>query len=168
MRTTSIKHLLIFIIVFSLVNSTNASDKKQTPLILLSIDGFRYDYVEKYQPPNLSAMIKSGVRAERMLPIYPSKTFPNHISLVTGMYPSNHGIVHNSFYDKELDDVYKMGKAFSEPKWMQATPLWIHAERHGVKSASYFWPESDSTLEGLAASYSYQYNKKTPYIKRVN
>jgi len=167
---TKIKVTSLFVICILLTISLHpliAKEKKSTPLILISIDGFRYDYIEKYQPPNLLALIKNGVRAERMIPSYPTKTFPNHITLVTGMYPSNHGIVNNSFYDEQLDDIYKMGKAFTEPKWMQGTPLWIHAERHGVKSACYFWPESDSRLEGLAASFSYKYNKQTPYSERI-
>ncbi len=158
--------LLILILLTSCTTNTNNSNN--IPLILISIDGFRYDYIEKYQPPALLSIIENGVRAERMEPVYPSKTFPNHISIITGMYPSKHGIVHNSFFDPSLNDIYKMGKAFDNPKWIQGTPLWIHAERHGVKSASYFWPESDSTLEGISASYSYKYNKKTPYEKRIN
>ena len=160
----------IFILSISTVNSSslNSYNEETTPLILISIDGFRYDYIEKHQPPALLSIIKNGVRAERMKPVYPSKTFPNHISIITGMYPSKHGIVHNSFFDHSLNDIYKMGKAFDNPRWIQGTPLWIHAERHGVKSASYFWPESDSTLEGISASYSYKYNKKTPYKKRIN
>ena len=139
-----------------------------TPVVLISIDGFRYDYFEKYQPPHLLELIRTGVRATRMLPVYPSKTFPNHISIVTGMYPSNHGIVHNKFYDRDLDDIYTMGKAFDEPKWMQGTPLWIHAERNGMKTASYFWAESDSTLQGISATYSYKYDKQRPYQDRVD
>lgn len=160
--------IAIFTIFSFSVTAKEIPHEEVTPLILISIDGFRYDYVEKYEPPNLLQMIKNGVRAERMIPSYPSKTFPNHITIVTGMYPSNHGIVHNSFYDKELDDVYKMGKAFFEPKWIQGTPLWIHAEKNGVKSASYFWPESDSTLQNTSASYSFKYNKQTPYQNRIS
>ncbi|PCI72363.1 MAG: alkaline phosphatase family protein [Gammaproteobacteria bacterium] len=171
---TKITNLTLLAFLFALSISTanssnlNSYNKKSTPLILISIDGFRYDYIEKYQPPTLLSLIKNGVQAEKMNPIYPSKTFPNHITLVTGMYPKNHGIVHNSFFDESINDIYRMGKAFDNPKWMQGTPLWIHAERHGVKSASYFWPESDSKLEGISASYSYKYNKKTPYGERIN
>jgi len=139
-----------------------------TPVVLISLDGFRYDYIEKYQPPHLLELIRTGVRATKMLPVYPSKTFPNHISIVTGMYPSNHGIVHNKFYDRELDDVYAMAKAFDEPKWMQGTPLWIHAERNGMTTASYFWPESDSKLQNISSTYSYKYDKQRPYQERID
>ncbi|PHS18935.1 MAG: alkaline phosphatase family protein [Kangiella sp.] len=159
--------LLVFLFAFSM-GAVKSVNKEATPLILISIDGFRYDYIEKYKPPTLLSLIENGIHAEKMNPIYPSKTFPNHISIVTGMYPSNHGIVHNKFYDRSLNDEYRMGKAFDNPLWMQGTPIWIHAERHGVKTASYFWPESDSKLEGISASYSYKYNKKTPYEKRIN
>ncbi len=160
--------LLLLFIVTACTHKKITQNENVNPVVLISLDGFRYDYIEKYQPPNLLKLIKNGVRAERMLPSYPSKTFPNHISIVTGMYPSKHGIVHNTFYDRELNDVYKMGKAFSEPKWMQGTPLWIHAERNGMTTASYFWPESDSTLEGLSASYSYKYDQQKPYQDRID
>jgi len=146
--------LVLMLLLFSIVSCAQKEivpENTINPVVLISLDGFRYDYIEKYQPPNLLALINTGVRAERMVPVYPSKTFPNHISIATGMYPSKHGIVHNEFYDRKLNDVYAMGKAFKQPKWMQGTPIWIHAERNGITSASYFWPESDSTLEGISS-----------------
>ena len=143
-------------------------DSSRNPVILFSLDGFRYDYLEKYPAPHLNALARDGVRAEQMYPSYPSKTFPNHISIVTGMYPANHGLVHNNFYDAELDDVYRMGKARKEPRWLQGTPLWIHAEKQGVRTAAYFWPESDATIDGHAASHSFAYNQSTPYQARID
>ena len=143
-------------------------DAGHNPVILFSLDGFRYDYLEKYPAPHLNALAKGGVRAEQMYPSYPSKTFPNHISIVTGMYPANHGLVHNKFYDAELDEVYRMGKARKEPRWLQGAPLWILAEKQGVRTAAYFWPESDATIDGHAASHSFAYNQSTPYQDRID
>ena len=160
--------ILLLFIIASCAQTQTAHNKNVNPVVMISLDGFRYDYIKKYQPPNLLRIIKTGVRAERMLPVYPSKTFPNHISIATGMYASNHGIVHNEFYDRELNDIYTMGKAFQQPKWMQATPLWIHAERNGMTTASYFWAEADSTLEGLSSTYSYKYDKHRPYQQRID
>jgi len=160
--------MLVFALsIFSLPSQALGSDAKN-PVILISLDGFRYDYIEKYNAKNLKALARDGVRAERMQPSYPSKTFPNHITLVTGKYPSNHGLVHNSFYDEQLNDVYKMGKAKQQPLWLWGKPLWVLAEQNNVRSATYFWPESDAKIEGVLPSYYFPYNKSTPYQDRIN
>lgn len=138
------------------------------PVVLISIDGFRYDYLDKYHAPSLRAIAKQGIRAERMLPSYPSSTFPNHLSIITGMYPARHGVVHNTFYDRKLNDVYTMGKAKQQPLWLQGTPLWTLAEQHGLRAATYFWPESDAKLRGILPSYYFPYDKSTPYQQRID
>ncbi|MBL4827469.1 MAG: alkaline phosphatase family protein [Spongiibacteraceae bacterium] len=84
------------------------------------------------------------------------------------MYPSNHGLIHNQFYDRQLDDVYKMGKAQQQPLWLQATPLWTYAEQHQVRTATYFWPESDAEVDGVLPTYYFPYNKLTPYQERID
>lgn len=150
------------------LTATCQAAKPKTPLILISLDGFRYDYIEKYNAKNILEIAQQGVRAERMQPSYPSKTFPNHITLVTGMYPSRHGLVHNSFYDPALDDVYKMGKAKQQPLWLQGTPLWVLAEKNNLRSATYFWPESDAKIDGVLPSYYFPYKKSTPYQDRID
>ncbi|WP_416308097.1 ectonucleotide pyrophosphatase/phosphodiesterase [Neptunicella sp. SCSIO 80796] len=137
-------------------------------VILFSLDGFRFDYLDKYSAPNLNKLAASGVRAEKMRPGYPSVTFPNHISLVTGKYPAHHGLVHNTFYDQPLDDIYKMGKAAQNPDWLQATPLWVLAEQQDVRSATFFWPESDAKIQGTLPSYYFHYDKATPYQQRID
>jgi predicted AlkP superfamily pyrophosphatase or phosphodiesterase len=170
---TPLSLLRSFIIVIFLLSiflspfQVQGSDIKN-PVILISLDGFRYDYIEKYNTKHLKALARDGVRAEKMQPSYPSKTFPNHITLVTGKYPSNHGLVHNRFYDEQLDDVYSMGKAKQQPLWLWGKPLWILAEQNNVRSATYFWPESDSKIEGILPSYYYPYNKSTPYQDRID
>ena len=89
-------------------------------MILISFDGFRHDYVQKYPTPNFDQFITNGVAAEAMIPSYPSKTFPNHYTIVTGMYPNNHGLVDNNFYDSELDIRYSIGnrKVVENPAFM--------------------------------------------------
>ncbi len=155
------------LLIVSLSAACRASEES-TPLVLISLDGFRFDYIEKHDAKNIQAIAQQGVRAERMQPSYPSKTFPNHITLVTGMYPSRHGLVHNSFYDPDLKDVYKMGKAKQQPLWLQGTPIWIYAEKNNLRSATYFWPESDAKIDGLLPSYYFPYNKSTPYQDRID
>src|SRR5689334_17557923 len=95
---------LIFLSCVHLVSA-----QKETPyVILVSFDGFRHDYVEKLNLPNFKAFIKKGTQAEAILPCFPSLTFPNHYSLVTGMYPGTHGLVDNGFYDSARNTVYRM------------------------------------------------------------
>jgi len=87
---------VIFLLVIVVSGSVYGKAAKST-VILLSIDGFAYDYLSKYQPKNILAFANSGVKA-KLLPVYPSKTFPNHLSIITGVYPAKHGIIHNKFY----------------------------------------------------------------------
>ncbi|MBN2844198.1 MAG: alkaline phosphatase family protein [Sedimentisphaerales bacterium] len=84
--------------------TTAAAPHPKHPLVLISLDGFRYDYMDKYTAPNLKKLAKTGVRAVKMRPSYPSVTFPNHITLVTGQYPEHHGIIHNNFYSAQQND----------------------------------------------------------------
>ena len=89
-------------------NSSNNYLEPSTPLILISIDGFRWDYFDKADTPNFDKVINNGIQAEGLKTVYPSKTFPNHISIITGNYPSNHGIISNYFYDPSFDEYYYM------------------------------------------------------------
>ncbi|NME69415.1 alkaline phosphatase family protein [Flammeovirga aprica] len=142
--------------------------KPENTVILVSIDGFRYDYSEKYNTPNLNKIAKDGVKAKSMIPAYPSKTFPNHYSIVTGMYPQNNGLVHNNFYDPEREQHYKVGLGKKDGSWFKGTPLWNLAEQQGQKSATFYWPVSDARVEGMTPSYYFKYNKPTPYFERVD
>jgi predicted AlkP superfamily pyrophosphatase or phosphodiesterase len=148
----------------------NTLVKKQTktPVILISIDGFAQHYLTQYPTPNLHKLIKKSLIAKALLPIYPSKTFPNHLSIVTGVYPNKHGIIHNKFYDRKLNKLYHLGAGKEQPKWLKAKPVWTRAEQHNIKSAIYFWPESEAKVDGVLPTYVMPYNKKTPNLIRVN
>src|ERR1700750_48793 len=89
------------------------------PLILISIDGFRWDYLEKFPAPTLRSLAAAGVHMPRLIPCFPSKTFPNHYSLVTGLRPEHHGIVSNYFFDPELNDSFNKGRLAdnADPRW---------------------------------------------------
>lgn len=136
--------------------------------ILISIDGFRYDYIEKHNAKNLQKLAEAGVRAKKTYPVFPSKTFPNHLSIVTGTHPNKHGILHNTFYDRELEATYKKGIGHKQPHWVQALPIWTLAEINNIKTATYHWPESEARIYGTTPSYFYFYNKKTPYRQIIN
>ncbi|MCH1920000.1 ectonucleotide pyrophosphatase/phosphodiesterase [Shewanella sp. A3A] len=165
------KLLLAMMAVAAMSVSTGvaqAKDSKQQPtVVMISIDGFRWDYIEKHHANNLAAIAKHGVRAEQMRPQYPTKTFPNHISLATGLYPTHHGIVDNDFCDKERQQCYKMGMGLKDSTWLNGTPLWNLAEMNGVKAATYFWPESDARINGMTPSYYYHYSKQADYHARI-
>src|SRR6201995_96763 len=119
--------LLYSLTAFSQVDTTqqiipgrkNSVEQEQKPyVILISADGFRYDYAEKYKADHLLALASEGVKAESMIPSFPSVTFPNHYSMVTGLYPSHEGLVNNSFYDRNLKRFYSYkGKTASEGTW---------------------------------------------------
>jgi predicted AlkP superfamily pyrophosphatase or phosphodiesterase len=134
-----------------------AYSKTASPIvILLSIDGFSYGYLNKHQPSNILALGKSGVTA-KLQPVYPSKTFPNHLSIITGSYPINHGISNNTFYSPTLDEKYSLGAGKNNSAWLTADPFWTVVEQQGLKSAVYFWPESEA--KGKQPTYNIPFNK---------
>lgn len=142
-------------------------DLKPT-VILLSLDGFRYDYLDKYQPPTLNQLAKNGVRAKWMIPSFPTKTFPNHYTVATGLYPSNHGIVENNVYDYGV--VFSMSKReeVENPRWWLGEPIWVTAEKQGQIAASYFFPGSETLIKGEQPTIWRRYNGDVPNTMRVD
>jgi predicted AlkP superfamily pyrophosphatase or phosphodiesterase len=149
----------------------NAEATLQKPyVILISADGFRYDYFKKYNTQNLLQIASEGVWAKKgMHPSYPSITFPNHYSIVTGMYPSHHGIVDNIFYDSIRKEMYKIGtKTVTDGSWYKGIPLWALAENQGMLSASLFWVGSESEIANKRPTYWYRYHEKFNDNEKVN
>ncbi len=140
-------------------------------VVLVSLDGFRYDYPSKYRAKNLLAMAARGANAlEGMIPSYPSVTFPNHYTIVTGLYPDHHGIVANFFYDPARKENYSYTnpKTSGDGSWYSGTPLWVLAEQQGMRAASFFWPTSDAEIQGKRPSYYIApYDDNFPDEKRV-
>ena len=145
----------------------HASDRK---VLLVSLDGFRADYITRPPAVRLRALAAAGVRAERLVPSFPSKTFPNHYTLVTGLYPEHHGIVANAMYDSVI------GKRFTiadtavthDPRWWGGEPFWTTAERQGKKAASFFWVGSDIQIKGHVPTWYRTYDVAVPDDERVN
>lgn len=127
-------------------NAATAAPDPRQPVILISIDGFRPDYLDKGITPTLNQMKATGASA-RMRPSFPTKTFPNHYTLVTGLRPDRHGIVGNSMIDpRRPGQMFSLGDARQSLDpfwWTQAEPIWITAEKAGVRSATMFWPGSE-------------------------
>jgi predicted AlkP superfamily pyrophosphatase or phosphodiesterase len=149
---------------------TNSPRQQQKPyVILISADGFRYDYAEKHHAKNLLAFSGKGVRAASMIPSYPSLTFPNHYSIVTGLYPSHHGLVDNYFYDQGAEKYYSMRdrKEVEDGKWYGGTPLWVLAEQQQMLTASFYWVGSEAAIQGMFPTYYYRYNDSMAVDRRI-
>lgn len=153
----------------NLLTKNDPSQYKKPYVILISADGFRADFIEKYEASFLQTISKKGVRAKYMQPSYPSVTFPNHYTIVTGLYPSHHGLVDNTYLDVATGKQYSMGnkKMVSEGKWYGGTPLWVLAEQQKMISASFFWVASEADIQGIKPTYHYIYNEQTTIGKRI-
>lgn len=143
-----------------------------TPVILISIDGFRADYLDRGVTPTLKALADGGARAERMLPSFPSLTFPNHYTLVTGLVPDHHGIVNNSFEDPALPDGrFRIGSkavVLDRKSWDQATPIWVTAEKAGLRTGTEFWPGSEADIQGVRPSRYTAFDQSVTSDARVD
>jgi predicted AlkP superfamily pyrophosphatase or phosphodiesterase len=149
-------------------NATEHYDKPY--VILISADGFRYDYADKYKAKNLQQLRRSGVKAKSMIPSFPSVTFPNHYSIATGLYPSHHGLVYNQFYDRNKKSTYKLGDrtVVEDGSWYGGTPLWVLAEKQGMLSASYHFVGTEAPIQGLFPTYWYRYSSNTDIDYRID
>ncbi len=144
---------VLCLVLFALLlpSSTRAAEPV---VILLSWDGTRHDFPERTSLPALERMAREGTRAERLTPVFPTNTFPNHVALVTGTYVDRHGIVGNSFHDRGRGTFYYSDDA----SWIEAEPLWVTAERQGVRAGVFFWVGSETDWNGIGASY-----RKAPF-----
>lgn len=143
--------------------------RQQPYVVLISIDGFRYDYASKYGANHIAQLGQEGARAKSMIPAFPSKTFPNHYTLVTGLLPGNHGLVSNTFYSREKKEWYSIGKkaAVTDGSWYGGVPLWVLAEQNDMLSASFFWVGSEATIRGYKPTYCYAYDGRVPNEYRL-
>ncbi|HEX8736040.1 MAG TPA: ectonucleotide pyrophosphatase/phosphodiesterase [Pyrinomonadaceae bacterium] len=159
--------LCAFTVKIPVLAQKPVKDLKPT-VILISLDGFRYDYLEKYKPPVLNKLAGSGVRAKWMIPSFPTKTFPNHYTIVTGLYPAHHGIVENNIYD--FGTVFTMSKReeVQNSRWWLGEPIWVTAEKQGQIAASYFWVGSEAAIEGKQPTFWRAWNGRVPAEMRVD
>jgi predicted AlkP superfamily pyrophosphatase or phosphodiesterase len=149
--------------------SNRADQLKKPYVILISADGFRYDLADKYQAKNLIRLSSSGVAADYMQSVFPTLTFPNHYSIITGEYPGHNGIVDNSFFDPARDQIYTMGnkKAVEDSSWYGATPLWVLAEKQSMLTASFYWVGAEAAIQGVRPTYYYKFNSLIPMKDRI-
>ncbi|MEX6687316.1 ectonucleotide pyrophosphatase/phosphodiesterase [Danxiaibacter flavus] len=150
--------------------SNSVEQQKKPYVILISADGFRYDLADKYNAENLKRLRSNGIAAASMKPSFPSLTFPNHYTIATGLYPSHHGLVDNTFYDKKKDITYSIGnrKAVADSSFYGGTPLWVLAEKQHMISASFYWVGSETAVQGVRPTYYYLYNTDIDIDTRIN
>lgn len=152
-------------------NRVNSKEQEAKPyLILISADGIRHDYLEKYQPVFLNTMSKEGVLATYMSPSYPSVTFPNHYTIVTGMIPPHHGLVGNNMFNPENGERYSLrnSKTVTSSDWYAGVPIWSLAESQSMLSACYYWPGSEAEIAGYLPSYYYAYAEDKGVEERIS
>ncbi|GMR14338.1 MAG: ectonucleotide pyrophosphatase/phosphodiesterase [Gemmatimonadota bacterium] len=139
-------------------------------VVLISIDGFRHDYLDLFDVPNLRRIVDGGVRAEAMIPVFPLKTFPNHYSIATGMYPARHGLINNRFYDPERDESYFFldRDKVADGTWYGGEPLWVLAEQRGMVSAAFFWVGTEADVRGVRPTHWRDFDGSVPNSDRVD
>ncbi len=134
------------------------------------MDGFRSDYIERVETPHLDRVIAGGVRAEGLIPPFPSKTFPGHYTLVTGLYPGHHGIISNNMRDPGWPEEFGLDRRreVENGRWWGGEPIWVAAQRQGLRSAVYFWPGSEAAVQGVRPTHWYEFDASVPFEARVD
>ena len=158
-----------YIILFLIIHTVYASDSDEY-VLLISMDGFRYDYLDKANTPNFDKLVNTGVSAKALIPVFTSKTFPNHYSIATGMYAENHGLIANTFFANDLNKQYSIRdrNAVENGAFYGGEPIWVTAESQNVISASYFWVGSEAVIKGQQPTYWKKYNQKVSFESRID
>lgn len=165
---------LILILIALLTAGTPAlAQTPKRPVILIGIDGFRADYLQRGITPNLSRLAAEGVTAEGgMRPSFPTVTFPNFYTLATGLHPDHHGLVYNAMRDPSLPGrTFTLGnraEVMDRVWWDAAEPIWVTAERQGLRTATMFWPGSEAAIRGVRPTYWVPFEQTVPSAARVN
>lgn len=159
------------VLLAGLLKAEEAKPVRPAPLLLISLDGFRSDYCELYpeQTPNLRRLRDEGASLRALIPAFPTNTFPNHYSIVTGLRPAHHGIINNHFFDPSVGRFFHSNQPASnhEERWWGGEPIWITARRQGRVSACYFWPGSEVAIGGLRPNYWKPYDYSVPFEQRL-
>ncbi len=168
LRNQFLGSLALLLIALSASAADRITDLRPT-VILVSLDGFRSDYLDKFDTPNLHDIMQRGVHAKYMIPSFPTKTFPNHYTIATGLYPAHHGIIANNIYDPALKQKFttKNQDEQRDPRWWGGEPIWITAEKQGIRTAPLMWPGSLVAQDGITAQYLEPYVKEAPSEQRL-
>ena len=176
MNPTSIIRSCIFLILVSLttLSGSNLARAAEDPLgptlLVISIDGARHDFLELHDAPALSALADRSLRADALQPVFPTKTFTNHYSLVTGLLPRNHGIVDNNMYDNRMNLRFSLGnrEQVQNPDWWGGEPIWVTAIKQDLVAGTFFFPGSEAPVQGISPSYWFTYDESISNRERVD
>ena len=151
------------------IGRSRASAQSGEPiLVLLSFDGWRWDYTDRFDVPNLRGLAARGVRVRELIPSFPALTFPNHYTLVTGLYPEHHGIVANVMTDPVIPERFTMSsKTSRDAAWWGGEPIWVTAIRQGRRAATMFWPGSEVAVGNVRPTYWKPFDSKLPATART-
>ncbi len=168
------RHIFLILIVaaiFLIATAQKPPQNDEQYLVVLSMDGFRWDYLQRAQTPHLDEIAASGVKAKRFIPSFPITTFANHYTMATGLRPGKHGIVANSFYDPEQKRYYNRPgnrKTVEDGSFYGGEPIWVTAENQGIKTATCFWVGSEANVKGVRPSYWKLYQHNMPFSDRID
>jgi predicted AlkP superfamily pyrophosphatase or phosphodiesterase len=161
---------LLFVCALAACRETPAPPAEKAILILVSIDGFRWDYLDRFNPPTLERLAAEGVRADGLIPEFPSTTFPNHYTIVTGQRLATHGVISNNMRARDIPGEFAMSnrEVLADARWWGGEPIWNTAERQGKKAGAMFWPGSETAIGGRQATYWTPFDDDMPNSERVN
>lgn len=160
------------VVLLAAIAGENRGAGADSPLILVSLDGFRHDYCDLYpaESPTLRDMRAAGSSARGLIPVFPSNTFPGHYSLVTGLHPGRHGIINNDFFDAERGTFfhYFQPSSFRDGSWWGGEPIWATAERQGRRAAAHFWVGSEAVIGGRRPTFWKPFDYSVPFARRLD
>ncbi len=171
MAATFCRRVTVILLGFALAVSgcSLAGRNDKRTIVLVSIDGLRWDYPDSAKTPNMDFLAEHGVKAKWLVPVFPTKTFPNHYSIATGLYPEHHGMVANNMWDPIRDRTFSLRdrEAVKDPDWWGGEPIWVTAEKQGRIAAAFFWPGTETAIEGVRPTFWREYDGSIPDTERV-
>lgn len=161
---------LLILVGIGCVATRRENTKNDQIVVVVSLDAFRWDYDSLYNTPVLNDIAVRGVEAIRMIPSFPTKTFPNHYSIATGLYPDHHGLINNTFFAPDLGLLYRIGdrSMVENPGFYGGEPFWVTAHKAGMVTASFFWVGSEAPVMGVQPDYWKRFDSKIPFDVRID
>lgn len=169
MHRTLLTGLALLLLAACHQPQSRAPETLPPPLLLISIDGFRHDYFERTETPALDRLLTEGLKADALVHVFPTKTFSTHYSTVTGLYAENSGVISNSMWDPRRRARFSLGnrEAVMDGFWYDGEPIWVTAEKQGLKAATYFWPGSEARIAGVRPTWWMPYRGATSHADRI-
>jgi predicted AlkP superfamily pyrophosphatase or phosphodiesterase len=163
--------LLMALAAFPLGRAAAPAETGRPPVVVISLDAFRWDYIATHpaETPRLRQLIKEGVTARGLIPVFPSQTFTNHYSMVTGLYPAHHGIIGNGFFDAARGEVfnYRLPTAVRDGSWFGGEPIWVTAGQQGKTSGVSFWVGSEAEIRGRRPTHWRPFSTTVTFEERL-